>query len=192
MASNLFVGGLPYETTSDELRKIFSACGTVKNVKIIIERETGRSKGFGFVEMSTDAEAQDAIRKLNGTAVGQRTMFINEARPPEKRVPGAPPGPGGPRPGGFSPRPGGGPRPGGFGGAPGGFDKPSFGPDKRRSFGPDKKRGGKKKWDDKPEEGRGFKKKGKDDFDSGSRRGGFDPLDDLDGGGRGGGGGEWD
>ena len=85
MAINLFVGGLPYETSQDELAKIFAGCGKVTNVKLIMDRETGRSKGFGFVEMADAAEAQAAILKLNGTALGERQLFVSEARPQEKR-----------------------------------------------------------------------------------------------------------
>ncbi|MDE2141907.1 MAG: RNA-binding protein [Elusimicrobia bacterium] len=123
MGKKMFVGGLPYEVTESQLKTIFAACGTVVSAKVIMDRETGRSKGFGFVEMSTDAEAADAIAKLNNSPVGERRMFVNEARPMEPRAPGSP------RPGGFS-----GPKPGGFGDKPafGGFgDRPNFGPDKK-------------------------------------------------------------
>lgn len=88
MAKNLFVGGLPYETTQEELERLFASCGTVASAKLIMDRDTGRSKGFGFIEMATEAEAQAAIKKLNGTTLGSRQIFINEARPQEKR-PGA-------------------------------------------------------------------------------------------------------
>jgi RNA recognition motif-containing protein len=123
MGKKMFVGGLPYEVTEAQLRTIFAACGSVVSAKVIMDRETGRSKGFGFVEMATDAEAATAIAKLNNSPVGERRMFVNEARPMEPRAPGSAPGP---RPGGS------GPRPGGFGAPPPSFgDRPAFGPDKR-------------------------------------------------------------
>lgn len=85
MATKLFVGGLPYATTEDELKGFFSDQGTVENVTIIMDRETGRSKGFGFVEMSSDEEAQNAIKNLNGKELGGRNIAVNEARPREDR-----------------------------------------------------------------------------------------------------------
>jgi RNA recognition motif-containing protein len=85
MTNNLFVGGLPYETTREELTELFSAYGKVNGVKLIMDGLTGRCKGFGFVEMSTEAEAQAAIAKLNGTTLGQRQLFIGAARSQEKR-----------------------------------------------------------------------------------------------------------
>lgn len=87
MAKKLYVGGLPYEATEDQLRDMFSQAGTVESVAIISDRMSGRSKGFGFVEMSTDEEAQSAIEKLNGKELGGRTLVVNEARPMEKRPP---------------------------------------------------------------------------------------------------------
>ena len=93
MTNNLFVGGLPYETTQEELAKLFAACGKVNKVKLIMDGLSSRCKGFGFVEMSTEAEAQAAIAKLNGTAFGERQLVISEARPLEKRsgiLPGKP------------------------------------------------------------------------------------------------------
>jgi len=94
MITNLFVGGLPYEITREELTELFAACGKVNNVKLIMDGLTGRSKGFGFVEMATEAEAQAAIGKLNGTTFGQRQLFISEARPQEKRPSDSPGNPG--------------------------------------------------------------------------------------------------
>ena len=91
MTSNLFVGGLPYEITREEVAKLFAPCGTVANVKLIMDGFSGRCKGFGFVEMSTEAEALAAMAKLNGTAIGERKLFISEARPQQTR-PGASPG----------------------------------------------------------------------------------------------------
>lgn len=87
MALKLYVGGLPYKTTEDDLRDAFSQAGTVTSATIIMDRMTGRSKGFGFVEMSTDAEAQAAIDMWNGKDFGGRTMTVNEARPLEARPP---------------------------------------------------------------------------------------------------------
>ncbi|MBI5239583.1 MAG: hypothetical protein HY926_03860 [Elusimicrobia bacterium] len=84
MGNNLFVTGFPYETSQEELAKLFSSCGTVLSAKILVERVTGRSRGMGFVLMSTDAEAQTAIVKLNGSEVGHRKIFVNEARPAER------------------------------------------------------------------------------------------------------------
>lgn len=83
--TKLFVGSLPYETTEEELHGMFAACGKVASAKLIIDRDTNRSKGFGFVEMEDDAEAQAAIQKLNGTTIGGRQIAVNVARPMEKR-----------------------------------------------------------------------------------------------------------
>jgi RNA recognition motif-containing protein len=76
----LYVGGLPYQTTEDELINLFQQVGNVATATIIIDRATGRSKGFGFVEMSDSQEAQDAIARLNGTTLGNRTITVNEAQ----------------------------------------------------------------------------------------------------------------
>jgi len=84
MGNNLFVTGFPYELTQEELGKLFAAFGSVVSAKILMERETGRSRGIGFVLMSTDAEAQAAIAKLNGSDVGHRKIFVAEARPVDK------------------------------------------------------------------------------------------------------------
>ncbi|MCX5795012.1 MAG: hypothetical protein NTY77_05930 [Elusimicrobia bacterium] len=84
MGNNLFVTGFPYELTQEELGKLFAECGQVVSAKILMERETGRSRGIGFVVMGTDAEAQAAIKKLNGSSVGHRKIFVNEARPADK------------------------------------------------------------------------------------------------------------
>ncbi|UPT75817.1 MAG: RNA-binding protein [Elusimicrobiota bacterium] len=160
MGKKLFVGGLPYETNDVQLKELFAASGAVLSAKVIIDRETGKSKGFGFVEMGTDDEAKAAILKYNNFSLGTRRIMVNEARPMEPRPaggypprPSSPGGFGGPRPGGF-----GGPRPGG----PGGGDRnPNFGADskpfderknryeeKKKKRGPDefdKKGGGPKK-----------------------------------------------
>ncbi len=75
MANNIYVGGFPYKTTKEELAALFGTCGTVLSAKVILDRETGRPKGFGFVEMSTDAEAVAAVAKLNGHFIGDRKIF---------------------------------------------------------------------------------------------------------------------
>ncbi len=104
MAKKLYVGGLPYSTTEDSLKEAFSQAGAVESAIIISDKMTGRSKGFGFVEMSSDEEAQKAIDMFNGKDFEGRNLTVNEARPMEERPR---------RTGGFSPR--GGSR-GGFGG----------------------------------------------------------------------------
>jgi RNA recognition motif-containing protein len=122
MGKRLYVGSLPFETTEAELQEAFSACGTVESVKIISDRDTGRSKGFGFVEMTTDLEAQAAIQKMNGASLGSRQIVVNEARPQEDRKKGdgfksrRPQGGFGNRNGGGGGGFGGGRREGGFGG----------------------------------------------------------------------------
>ncbi len=85
MAKKLYVGGLPYSTTDDELRNAFAQAGSVESATIIIDKMTGRSKGFGFVEMSSDEEAQKAIELWDNKDFGGRTLKVNEARPMEKR-----------------------------------------------------------------------------------------------------------
>jgi RNA recognition motif-containing protein len=87
MAKKLYVGGLPYATTDNELKDAFSQAGSVASATIIMDKMTGRSKGFGFVEMSTDEEAQAAIEMWNGKDFGGRTLTVNEARPLEARPP---------------------------------------------------------------------------------------------------------
>jgi RNA recognition motif-containing protein len=87
MAMKLYVGGLAYATTSEELNDLFAAFGTVLSAEVIIDRATNRSKGFGFVEMENDTEAQTAVSELNGKSFGGRTITVNEARPMEKREP---------------------------------------------------------------------------------------------------------
>jgi RNA recognition motif-containing protein len=110
MDSKLYVGNLPYATTEDDLRTMFAKAGTVTSVSVIKDRDTGRSKGFAFIEMATQAEAQQAINQLNGQKLGDRQLTVSIARPREDR------GPGGGGGGGF----GGGGRGGGFGGGGGG------------------------------------------------------------------------
>ena len=81
MGKKLYVGNLPFNANDDSLSEIFAQAGTVQSAKIIMDRDTGRSKGFGFVEMSTDQEAADAIQKFNGADYGGRSMTVAEARP---------------------------------------------------------------------------------------------------------------
>jgi cold-inducible RNA-binding protein len=81
MAKKLFVGGLPYSTTSDELKNHFMGAGNVVSAQIITDKFSGRSKGFGFIEMSSDEEANKAIEMFNGTDFGGRSLAVNEARP---------------------------------------------------------------------------------------------------------------
>lgn len=85
MASKLFVGGLPFSTTNDDLQNMFAAHGTVTSANVITDRDTGRSKGFGFVEYESAEEAQAAIKALDGSEQGGRTIVVNEARPREER-----------------------------------------------------------------------------------------------------------
>jgi RNA recognition motif-containing protein len=107
----LYVGRLPYSTTDQNLTDIFSQLGEVISATVIIDRETGRSKGFGFVEMSNDQEAQNAISQLNNSTLEGRTIVVNEAN--ERREPRRDGGSGGSRGGGFQNRDR---RPGGEGG----------------------------------------------------------------------------
>ena len=107
MGNKLYVGNLPYSVRDNDLQQLFAQHGNVSSAKVMMERDTGRSKGFGFVEMGSDAEAQAAIAGLNGKDMGGRALVVNEARPMEPRPP---------RTGGF----GGGRREGGFGGGGGG------------------------------------------------------------------------
>jgi RNA recognition motif-containing protein len=81
MGKKLYVGNLPFSATDESLAETFSECGTVESAKIVIDRDSGRSKGFGFVEMSSDDEAASAINKFNGTSFDGRTVTVNEARP---------------------------------------------------------------------------------------------------------------
>src|SRR5271156_3558337 len=87
MAKKLYVGGLPYSTTDDELRDAFSQAGAVSSVSILMDKMTGRSRGFGFVEMENDADAQKAIEMWNGKDFGGRKLTVNEAKPMEQRAP---------------------------------------------------------------------------------------------------------
>jgi RNA recognition motif-containing protein len=92
MGKKLYVGNLSYSTSESDLRRLFEPHGTVASAQIIMDRETGRSKGFAFVEMSTDQEAEAAIEALNGYESGGRKLTVNEARPREDRGGGRPGG----------------------------------------------------------------------------------------------------
>jgi cold-inducible RNA-binding protein len=85
---NIFVGNLSFNTNEDELRQLFESYGQVDRVSILTDRETGRSRGFGFVEMSSNEDGEKAIAALNGAQVGGRTINVNEARPKAERVGG--------------------------------------------------------------------------------------------------------
>src|SRR5262249_15416833 len=85
MGSKIYVGGLPYSATEQQLSDLFGAHGAVASARIITDKFTGQSRGFGFVEMSSDSEAQAAITALNGSDMGGRTLTVNEARPQEPR-----------------------------------------------------------------------------------------------------------
>ena len=85
MGKKLYVGNLPFNTDDQALMSMFTQCGTVESAKIIMDRDSGRSKGFGFVEMSNDTEAEAAITKFNGSDFGGRPMTVNEARPQAPR-----------------------------------------------------------------------------------------------------------
>ena len=113
MGNKLYVGNLPYTFRDEDLQQAFAAHGTVTSAKVMMERDTGRSKGFGFVEMASDAEAQAAISGMNGQQYGGRGLVVNEARPMEAR----PPRTGG---GGFGGGASGGRSGGGYGGGAGG------------------------------------------------------------------------
>lgn len=109
MGNKLYVGNLPYSVRDEDLQQSFGQFGAVTSAKVMMERDTGRSKGFGFVEMGSDAEAQAAINGMNGQPLGGRSVVVNEARPMEARPP---------RTGGFG---GGGGYGGGGGGGGGGY-----------------------------------------------------------------------
>jgi RNA recognition motif-containing protein len=128
MGNKLYVGNLPYTVRDGDLEQAFGAFGAVTSAKVMMERDTGRSKGFGFVEMGSDAEAQAAIEGMNGQALGGRNLVVNEARPMEPRPPRSGGGGfGGPRREGSGGGFGGGRREGGGGygeGGGGGFRSP--------------------------------------------------------------------
>ena len=85
MAKNLFVGSLPWSVNDEQLAQMFAEAGSVDSARVITERDTGRSKGFGFVEMATDEEAKKAVEILNGKEIEGRAITVNEARPREER-----------------------------------------------------------------------------------------------------------
>jgi RNA recognition motif-containing protein len=189
LAVRLFVGNLAYSTTEADLRAYFGAVAPPSQVVLPVDRETGRPRGFAFVEFLDRAHAEQAIKQFNGQPYNGRPLAVSEARAREDRGPGGPP-----RPGGYSsgPRPGGGfaPRPGGFGGPPrpfegGGSSAPGGAAGRSRNFGPDAKpqRGGsakgKKKGDDKPRGPIPMKNTGRsyslDDVDAPD-----EPLPDMD------------
>ncbi|PIR97038.1 MAG: RNA-binding protein [Candidatus Doudnabacteria bacterium CG10_big_fil_rev_8_21_14_0_10_41_10] len=87
MAKKLYVGSLPYSTTDEELKEHFASAGTVESAKVIMDKFSGRSKGFAFVEMSSDEEATKAIEQFNGSDLGGRKLVVNEARPMTDRKP---------------------------------------------------------------------------------------------------------
>ncbi|HEY3875301.1 MAG TPA: RNA-binding protein [Candidatus Kapabacteria bacterium] len=118
--TKIFVGGLPYQTNDEQLHQIFSGYGDISSAKVITDRDTGRSKGFGFVEMNDDDAAKKAIEELHEAELGGRTITVNEARPMEQRSGG-----------------GGGDRRGGGGGGRGGYSGGGGGGDRR---------GGGKRW----------------------------------------------
>ena len=147
---NLYVSNLAYTVTDDELRSEFAAYGNVASARVVMDRETGRSRGFGFVDMPTDAEAMRAMESLQGTNVAGRAMRIVEARPKEDRP--------------SSPRPS-----GGYGGG-GGAGRPTGGGPPRENYPDYNDRSGPpgKKQD------RGGKGSRRDSWDRGKRSGGFD------------------
>ena len=119
MGKKLYVGNLPFSIDDSALQSKFAEFGAVDSAKVITDRDTGRSKGFGFVEMADDSEAEAAISKLNGTQFDGRAINVSEARPQAPREGGG----GGPRRGGFGGGGGGGQRRGGFGGGGGGGNR---------------------------------------------------------------------
>jgi hypothetical protein len=125
MGNKLYVGNLPYSVRDEDLQQSFGQFGAVTSAKVMMERDTGRSKGFGFVEMGSDAEAQAAINGMNGQPLGGRSVVVNEARPMEARPPrtGGGFGGGGDRSGGGGYGGGGGGDRSGGGGYGGGGDR---------------------------------------------------------------------
>jgi RNA recognition motif-containing protein len=128
METKLYVGNLSYETTEEELRTLFSGAGTVSSVAVIKDRDTGRSKGFAFVEMASQNETEQAIKMFNGATLGNRELRVDKARPPEDRSFG----------GGFGGRGGGGGYGGGRSGGGGYGDRRGGGGDRNRRGGGDR------------------------------------------------------
>ena len=167
MGNKLYVGNLPYGVRDADLAQAFAQFGSVTSAKVMMERDTGRSKGFGFVEMGTDAEAQDAINGMNGQSLGGRNVVVNEARPMEARPP---------RTGGFG---GGG---GGYGGGGGGGGG-GYGGGRREGAGGGGNDGNfRSPYGAGPRGGGGGRREGGGGYGGGRREGGYD------GGGRDGGG----
>lgn len=138
MGNKLYVGNLAYSVRDDSLLQAFSQFGHVASAKVMMDRETGRSKGFGFVEMGSDAEAQAAINGMNGQALEGRAIVVNEARPREERPGGFGGGGGGGR-GGYGGGGGGG---GGYGGGGGGGGRSPYGGGGRSPYGGGGRSGG--------------------------------------------------
>ena len=136
MGNKLYVGNLPYSVRDSDLEQSFGQFGAVTSAKVMMERDTGRSKGFGFVEMGSDAEAQAAIAGMNGQSLGGRSCVVNEARPMEARPPrtGGGGGYGGGAGGGGGYGGGGGGRSGGGGGYGGGGGGGGYGGGGRSSY----------------------------------------------------------
>jgi RNA recognition motif-containing protein len=131
MGNKLYVGNLAYSVRDDSLQEAFAQFGTVNSAKVMMDRDTGRSKGFGFVEMGSDAEAQAAINGMNGQALEGRAIVVNEARPREER------------PGGFGGGRSGG---GGYGGGGGGYGGGGGGDYGGGGGGRDRRGGGRARW----------------------------------------------
>jgi len=147
MGNKLYVGNLAYSVRDDDLNEAFSQFGAVNSAKVMMDRDTGRSKGFGFVEMASDPEAQAAINGLNGQAIAGRAVVVNEARPREERPGGFRSPYGGGGAGGGGRREGGGGGGGGYGGGAGGgggggFRSPYGGGGRREGGGGGGGRGG--------------------------------------------------
>lgn len=123
--TKLYIGNLPYTTTEDDLKALFAAYGNILSATLITDRDSGRSKGFGFIELEDDAKAQEAVTALDKSAMGDRTIFVSVARPREERPQGG--GFGGGNRGGFGggrdSRGGGRDSRGGRGGSGGGWDR---------------------------------------------------------------------
>ena len=166
MGNKLYVGNLPYGVRDADLEQAFSQFGSVTSAKVMMERDTGRSKGFGFVEMGSDAAAQEAINGMNGQSLGGRNVVVNEARPMESRPP---------RTGGY----GGGGGGGGYGGGGGGYG----GGGRREGAGGGGNDGNfRSPYGAGPRGGGGGRREGGGGYGGGRREGGYD------GGGRDGGG----
>ena len=123
MSMKLYVGNLAFTTSSQDLQELFAQAGTVESASVVEDRDTGRSRGFGFVEMSSKEEAEAAISQFNGKEVNGRALNVNEAKPRENRGGGGRGGFGGNRGGGYGNRGGGGRSGGGYGGGGGGGNR---------------------------------------------------------------------